>query len=426
MADWSGNREDFADFISLHGRSYSPGSEEYEQRGLLFAKRAAAVREHNCRRDRTWEASVNTFADRTPSELSQKLGWNRNARPSSQGVRGRRGFELDLHLDVPRARDTNASSSGKRADLPANVSWSHLNAMREVKDQGMCGSCWAFASAVVLRSHHEIHRGEDKEFSAQELVSCVPNPRHCGGDGGCAGATAELALEYVMHHGLRREAEFSYQAIDVPCPETLLFEDSTGRSQLGLTGWELLPSNAARPLKQALVELGPVAVSVMADKSWFMYQRGIMDGCSQENPVVNHAVVAIGYGADDNGVGFWELQNSWGRYWGEGGHIRLLRRDGEDRDYCGWDTEPDKGVACQDDNATKVWVCGMCGILFDSVVPHFAHLPSQPSPRALASEARKKAEEKRLDEISELLTPMASTIRRFTSKVANTALSLAR
>lgn len=422
-SEWSAGIEDFTDFISLHGRSYLPGTEEYEERGLLFAQRAAAVREHNCRVDRTWEASVNAFADRTPLELSRKLGWIRNARPSSTGGR-RDGPQLELFLDLPRSRDVSNSSGSRRSELPTNVSWSHLKAMKDVKDQGMCGSCWAFASAVVLRAHHEIHRGQDWEFSAQELVSCVPNPRHCGGSGGCAGATAELAMDYVVNHGLRSEAEFSYRAIDVPCPDSvsLATENISGRTQFGLTGWELLPSNAAKPLKQALVELGPVAVSVSADQTWFMYQRGIMDGCRKDNPVINHAVVAVGYGVDPSGIGFWELQNSWGRFWGENGHIKLLRAEDEDRDYCGWDSEPDKGVACQDDNATKVWVCGMCGVLYDSVVPHFSHLSSQPSPRVLASIARKRAEEAQL----ESQYPVASSLRRLSSMVTSTAKSIAR
>merc|ERR1719198_357064 len=75
----------------------------------------------------------------------------------------------------------------------------------------------------------------------------------------------------------------------------------------------------------------------------------------------------MGYGSDRE-VDYWEMQNSWGPHWGEGGHIRMLRQNDQTR--CGWDYNPQAGTACKG-GPNKVWVCGMCGILYDSVVPHF-------------------------------------------------------
>jgi hypothetical protein len=133
----------------------------------------------------------------------------------------------------------------------------------------------------------------------------------------------------------------------------------------GLTGWETLPKNTYEPLLRALAERGPVAVSVGADL-WFNYHSGIFNGCGRDS-VIDHAVTAIGYG-QEAGTKYWVIQNSWGAGWGEAGKIRLERHS--EGGYCGMDNDPQKGLACKGEN-DPVPVCGMCGILFDSVVPHF-------------------------------------------------------
>merc|ERR1719263_1492941 len=140
---------------------------------------------------------------------------------------------------------------------------------------------------------------------------------------------------------------------------------SSGGAAFGMTGWETLPKNEYAPLARALAEKGPVAVSVAAD-TWFNYESGIFNGCGKD-AVIDHAVTAIGYGEQD-GKKYWVIQNSWGQDWGENGHIRLERHDSDS--YCGMNSDPQKGVACEGETA-PVPVCGMCGVLFDSVVPHF-------------------------------------------------------
>merc|ERR1740130_898016 len=101
-----------------------------------------------------------------------------------------------------------------------------------------------------------------------------------------------------------------------------------------MTGWETLPKNEYAPLMQALLERGPVAVSVAAD-AWFSYESGIFDGCGKD-AVIDHAVVAMGFGEADNHK-YWVIQNSWGANWGEQGHIRLQRHDTEE--YCGMNND---------------------------------------------------------------------------------------
>jgi len=353
----------FESFIELHGRSYQRGSAEYQDRKMLYEQRIADAELHNSLPGRLWTAGVNKLWDWTDAELQTLRGWD-----GSNTADGGSSHSVRKH----------ATFLQQTSDLPKEKLWSNLAMAQHIKNQADCGSCWAIAAATVLEGHAEIFSGKPRTFSAQEIVMCTPNPRHCGGDGGCKGATAELAMEWVLKNGCAEEYQVPYTGHDGTCPGrsptidmAQIFVEEGAPTQaantnaLGMTGWETLPKNQYEPLARALAEHGPVAVSVAAD-TWFSYESGIFNGCGKD-AVIDHAVVAIGYG-EESGHKYWVIQNSWGREWGEAGHIRLERHDVDE--YCGMNNDPQKGVACQGETE-PVPVCGMCGILFDSVVPHF-------------------------------------------------------
>lgn len=256
-----------------------------------------------------------------------------------------------------------------------------------IRDQGACGSCWAITASTVLGAHAEIYNTSQRSFATQELVDCVANPQSCGGEGGCKGATVELAMDFVMHSGLVIPEKNLYSAKDAKCkfPEELALSQTrnTGKDlspavvheaaagdkglAMGLKAWEKLPENKYEPLLRAVYEHGPVAVSVDAT-DWHMYEEGIFDLC-RPDAIINHAVTLVGYG-EEKGKKFWRIQNSWGDMYGEDGIIRLLRKDDEETSTCGVDTQPELGTGCKN-GPKQVKVCGACGILYDSVVPHF-------------------------------------------------------
>lgn len=351
----------FESFIQVYKRSYQHGSSDFQVRRTLYEQRKALSELHNSNPSRLWTAGVNKLWDWKESELQTLRGWDGSMMPAGGSTRTVRKHGTFLQ---------------QQDNFPKEKVWSSLAMARRVKNQGDCGSCWAIAAATVLEGHTEIYTGRDRSFSAQQIVACTPNPRHCGGDGGCKGATAELAMDWVLKHGCAEDSSIPYTASDSACTADspgrtmaqILSDDPAsahGGAAFGMTGWETLPKNEYAPLKQALAERGPVAVSVAADQ-WFNYESGIFDGCDKDS-VIDHAVVAIGYGAE-NDHEYWLIQNSWGSEWGEQGHIRLMRHDGND--YCGMNRDPQKGVACEGETE-PVPVCGMCGVLFDSVVPHF-------------------------------------------------------
>jgi len=353
------NLMSFDSFVERHGRSYIKDSTEYEMRGALYDARVKAAKDHNSEPHRLWTAGVNKLWDWTDGEMMALRGWDGSGRPSGRGIR-RHAF-----LQQEDADDLS--------DLPSEKVWGDLAASRQIRNQGDCGSCWAIAAATVLEAHAEIY-GNPRTVSAQQIVECTPNPNHCGGDGGCQGATAELAMEWVLQNGVAEDSAVPYTGQDAACPQSSgvamaqilgMGARASGGASFGMTGWETLPKNKYGPLVRAIAEKGPVAVSVAAD-AWFNYESGIFNGCGKD-AVVDHAVTAVGYG-EEHGVKYWLIQNSWGADWGEAGHIRLERHS--DGDYCGMDNDPQKGIACKGEK-DPVPVCGMCGVLFDSVVPHF-------------------------------------------------------
>jgi cathepsin L len=373
--------QSFKLFAGIHERKYKEGSEEYATRLKYYTRAHYAVLDHNRKVGRRWNATLNEFSDWSDAELKQLRGYVRDMHYSGQS--SFRSFRKDTRSLAEK--------------VPAEFSWTNLNAVRSVRNQGICGSCWAISTASVLQAHSEI-LGVNRTFSTQELVSCVPNPNHCGGTGGCNGATAELALAFTMKYGLSTVDEVPYKAQDSFCPKlaaermtTQLFSGDdnddvkdamTGTSAFGLhksvlhdlgrafrmQSWERLPANDGFSLMTALTKDGPTVSSVAAT-NWVNYDAGIFDHCDN---VVDHAVVLVGYGTDAKlKEPYWLIQNSWGPHWGENGFVRLLRHSDMADEPCGIDYRPEDGLACIG-GPTEVEVCGECGIFFDSALPHFA------------------------------------------------------
>jgi cathepsin L len=280
---------------------------------------------------------------------------------------GRSKSMHQAHTRLGAVPSADTSSNKAISELPENVDWRKHGIVTAVKDQGHCGSCWAFASTAVVESAVAKASGLLFDLSVQQMAMCAPNPDHCGGTGNCAGSTAELAFDYVAKSsGMVEEFQYGYgayygnvTACNVP----------SGPPKAAIGGYKVLPANQMEPLMNALANEGPVAVSVDAS-SWHAYSSGIFDGCNQVNPDIDHAVVAVGYGQNDNGKKFWLIRNSWSASWGDKGYIKLLRQDNQEQAdaTCGTDITPSNGIACEGDLSPQ-HVCGTCGVLFDSAYP---------------------------------------------------------
>jgi len=332
----------FETYMANNGKFYK-GS-EFEMRKALFLKNLEIIRAHN-KLEGSYSMGVNKFTDMKPEEIATFMGH----KPSILGD----------HMTARKITYTAVE------DLPVSVDWRTKTppVLTPVKDQRSCGSCWAFSATASVESALAIATGNLTILSPQNLVSCTPNPNHCGGSGGCDGATAELAFDYVKNKGIATEASWPYRAVNGVC-------DETHKKVATVTGFTKVEENSYDGLMNA-IQIGPVSISVDAT-SWSFYNGGIFDGCSHTSLDINHAVQLVGYGTE-GGKDFWIVRNSWGSSWGERGFIRLLRHSTPDPKWCVIDPTPGDGSGCSG-GPDKVTVCGTCGILYDNSYPTGAKL----------------------------------------------------
>ena len=334
----------FSAYLREFGKEY-PYQGEYDLRESLFTASLNDMLAHNELYDSgsvTFSKSINQFSDMTPEEVEGFYRGYRHTRKLGDVI-----WSVD-----------NQNITLK--DVPTSYDWRDQGAITPVKNQESCGSCWAFASTETLESHHFIKNSELVVLAPQQLVDCTPNPDHCGGTGGCQGATAELAYTYLQKSpsGLAQESDYPYKAVDGFCKDKKVTGAAT------VSSFKKLTENSYEDVLNTLATVGPIAVAVDA-ASWSSYGGGIYTGCdTSENIDIDHLVQLVGYG-EDAGQKYWTVRNSWGEGWGESGYIRLERHTEE---YCGQDSTPLDGSGCTG-GPDVVKVCGTCGILYDTVIP---------------------------------------------------------
>lgn len=341
----------FEQFVKDFNLNYAPA--EIPTRKALFEAEVARIRAHNAR-NLSWKEGVTKFTAMTTAEKKAYFGRSK-------------GMHKSYRAQEKNNKNLKSLPEGfvmkPVSQLPKHVDWRENGIVSAVKDQGHCGSCWAFASTSVIESHVAKASGLLFDLSVQQMAMCAPNPNHCGGSGGCNGATCELAFDYVTNSaGLYQEYQYSYASyygVDYSC--TL----PTGNPVATIDGYVKLPENNYTALMNAIARVGPIGISVDAS-SWSSYESGIYDGCNQVNPDIDHAVVLVGYG-EEKGQKYWLVRNSWSPAWGEKGYIRLARTDDEEG-RCGSDITPQDGNACEGDDEPQK-VCGTCGVLFDTSYP---------------------------------------------------------
>lgn len=242
--------------------------------------------------------AINKFADLTNDEYRRTmLGYRRQA--------------------APKANVTVASSVVRSSGLPASVDWRDKDLVVGVKDQGQCGSCWAFSAIASLEGQHAKLKGELLSFSEQELVDCSWNE----GNQGCSGGLMESAFEYLAKAGIELEEDYPYEAADDTC--RLDKKKVVER----VTGFVQIKSGSEPNLQDAVTDIGPISVAIDAGSfSFQFYSSGVYDepNCGTEQSELNHGVTAVGYGEDGSDE-YWLVKNSWGEEWGDAGYIKMSR-----------------------------------------------------------------------------------------------------
>lgn len=179
----------------------------------------------------------------------------------------------------------------------------HTGKMNGIKNQGSCGSCWAFAANGVHEVTWNMQKGRNFDLSEQQLVDCSRAYRNQG----CNGGWYFWAWDYVgSFGGLNTQQQYKYVAYDQAC------QANTGDANAPIRQYRQIGQNSEAV--KAAIDIRPVAVAVDAS-NWSSYSSGVFSACGTS---INHAVVAVGYTND-----YWLIRNSWGQRWGENGYMKL-------------------------------------------------------------------------------------------------------
>ncbi|XP_044510568.1 cysteine protease XCP2 [Mangifera indica] len=228
--------------------------------------------------------------------------------------------------DFPRRREaTSYEEFGYEdvMDLPKSVDWRKKGAVTNVKNQGSCGSCWAFSTVAAVEGINQIVTGNLTSLSEQELIDCDNSFNN-----GCNGGLMDYAFAYIVSSGgLHKEEDYPYIMEEGTCEM-----NREASEMVTISGYRDVPQNNEMSLLKALAKQ-PISVAIEASTRDFQfYSGGVFDGdCGTD---LDHGVAAVGYGSS-KGLDYIIVKNSWGPKWGEKGYIRMKRNTGKPEGLCG-------------------------------------------------------------------------------------------
>ncbi|XP_023529748.1 cysteine protease XCP1-like [Cucurbita pepo subsp. pepo] len=291
----------FESWMSRHSKTYR-SIEEKLHRFEIFLDNLKHIDETNKKVSSYW-LGLNEFADLSHEEFKSKY--------------------LGLKVEFPRKRSARGFSYWDVEDVPESVDWRLKGAVTPVKNQGSCGSCWAFSTVAAVEGINQIVTGNLTSLSEQELIDCDRSFNN-----GCYGGLMDYAFQYIMSNsGLRKEDDYPYLMEEGKC-----IREKEQFDVVTISGYEDVPANDEQSLLKALSNQ-PVSVAIEASgRNFQFYKGGIFTGrCGTE---MDHGVTAVGYGSSE-GTDYIIVKNSWGPKWGENGYIRMKRNTGKPEGLCG-------------------------------------------------------------------------------------------
>ncbi|CAE5967840.1 unnamed protein product [Arabidopsis arenosa] len=291
----------------VENRKNYNGFGEKERRFKIFKENLKYIDEHNSVPNQTFEVGLTRFADLTNDEFRATY-LRKNMERTKDSVKAERYLYKEGDI------------------LPDEIDWRDKGAVVTVKDQGNCGSCWAFSAIAAVEGINQITTGELISLSEQELIDCDRGFVNAGCDGGIM----NYAFEFIMKNaGIESDQDYPYTANDLGLCNT----DKNNKSRVvTIDGYEDVPRDDEKSLKKAVAHQ-PVSVAIEASSQAFqLYKSGVMTGTCGIS--LDHGVVVVGYGTS-SGEDYWIIRNSWGSNWGENGYVKLQHNIDDSFGKCG-------------------------------------------------------------------------------------------
>jgi len=293
--------EEWKYFKATYGKEYEPDEEKIRMK--VFMENKYKILKHNALYEKgqhSFKLRMNEYGDMLQHEFVKTMNGFIGNRMNESSMMG------------------STFISPANVELPDEVDWRKDGAVTGVKNQGNCGSCWAFSSTGSLEGQHFRKTGVLVSLSEQNLMDCSSTY----GNQGCNGGTMDAAFEYVRdNNGIDTENSYPYEARDGECRYD---PNNCGATD---TGFVDIDQGSESNLQEAVATKGPISVGIDASQSSFhFYDTGVYyePNCSPDN--LDHGVLVVGYGTDaDSGEEYWLVKNSWGTSWGEKGYIRMAR-----------------------------------------------------------------------------------------------------
>jgi len=297
----------WTDFKAAHSKQYETPAEELYRR-MVWEQNLAYIEQHNKEAEQgmhTYILGTNKYADLNAEEWSQMTGLKFNGvqRAHQRRVRG-----------VPQFGENVAKG------LPSSVDWRKQGYVTDIKDQGQCGSCWAFSAVASTEGQHFKKTGSLVSLSEQNLVDCSGSQ----GNMGCNGGLMDYAFQYIIaNKGIDTEASYPYHATDGQCAFKAANVGAT------LSSFADIPSGNETALETAIATVGPISVAIDASLQAFqLYRSGVYKPAGCSSTQLDHGVTAVGYGVTSTEQKYYIVKNSWGSTWGMEGYIWMAREAG--------------------------------------------------------------------------------------------------
>lgn len=302
----------FTSFQEKFSKKYD-SLEELEDRFTIFKANAFAIISHNLQETSNYTMAINKFSDLTADEFKAKF---------ASGLRPLGSYGCKSFTSVA----TGVSEA---------VDWTTKKVVNPVRDQGQCGSCWAFSTTANAESVWAIKKGQLLDLSEQYLVDCATGKGYY--NMGCNGGQMDSAFKYMINNGQCSESAYPYTSGVTQTAGSC--SKCTDPTAVRFTSCSDVKPNDQVLLKEAVFSQ-PVVVAIEADTRYFQsYSTGILTEATCGTSL-DHAVEIVGYGTDA-GIKYWNVRNSWGADWGENGYVRIARSEStNDAGICGIAMEP--------------------------------------------------------------------------------------